>query len=412
MRTLKITCLTVCVLAICRPVFSQAVTLVTLGDSLTAGDGDDGIGGGYPPRLQALLDDLYPGTTVDNVAVSGFTSDDLINVELNPAVAALNAAPAGNIRMALVWIGSNDLFGLYNYVCDYEYGNDYSACEAADLSNYTNNLGTILSALRATGAQVYIALLDDQSRRPVMTDPLMRADAYPDISEADVARMSAQVGRYNGAVQAQAAAAGAVTVDFFDTTIFENDATLADDGNHPNGAGYDYIAGRWFQTITGSAPPPPGSGAIGVFRPSSGLWALRGTTRVYFGTSEDTKLFADFDGDLTRDIGIFRESSGLWAIRGVTRDYFGGSSDIPVPGDYDGDGTTDRAVFRSGSGLWVVRGMTRVYFGGSGDRPVTGDYNGDGADDFGIFRGSAGLWALRGISRIYFGTVSDQAVQG
>jgi hypothetical protein len=44
-------------------------------------------------------------------------------------------------------------------------------------------------------------------------------------------------------------------VDFFNSTIFENWATLSDDGNHPNGAGYDAIATIWYQAITGSSTP-------------------------------------------------------------------------------------------------------------------------------------------------------------
>ncbi len=43
----------------------------------------------------------------------------------------------------------------------------------------------------------------------------------------------------------------------------------------------------------------------------------------------------DYDGDGVSDIAIFRESVGLWAIRGVTRAYFGTSVDQPVFGDYD-----------------------------------------------------------------------------
>ncbi len=79
---------------------------------------------------------------------------------------------------------------------------------------------------------------------------------------------------------------------------------------------------------------------------------------------------ADFSGDGTNDIGIFRPSSGLWAIRGVTRAYFGTSGDTPMPGDYNGDGTVDIAIFRPNSGLWAVRNLTRVYFGGSDDLPL------------------------------------------
>ncbi|MFH1039083.1 MAG: GDSL-type esterase/lipase family protein, partial [PVC group bacterium] len=86
----------------------------------------------------------------------------------------------------------------------------------------------------------------------------------------------------------------------------------------------------------------------------------------------------DYDGDSTSDIAVFRQSSGLWAVKGVTRVYFGTGSDTPAPGDFDGDGRTDLALFRPASGLWAVRGITRAYFGRSGDIPAPGDYDGNG----------------------------------
>lgn len=81
---------------------------------------------------------------------------------------------------------------------------------------------------------------------------------------------------------------------------------------------------------------------------------------------------ADFDGDGTNDIGIFRKDSGLWAIRGITRVYFGSSTDQTMPGDYNGNGTVDIAVYRPANGLWAVRSTTRVYFGSSSDEPIVG----------------------------------------
>ena len=113
-----------------------------------------------------------------------------------------------------------------------------------------------------------------------------------------------------------------------------------------------------------------GEAPLAIFRPSSGLWALRGTTRAYFGGSLDTPVYSDYDGDGTKDIAIFRSTSGLWAIRGITRAYFGGSSDEPVPGDYNDDGSSDIAIFRESSGLWAIRGITRAYFGTTDDIPL------------------------------------------
>jgi len=155
-----------------------------------------------------------------------------------------------------------------------------------------------------------------------------------------------------------------------------------------------------------------GTSDIAIFRDSSGLWAIRDLTRVYFGGSSDETVPGDYNGDGTTEIGIFRDSSGLWAIRDVTRAYFGGGGDLPEPGDYDGDGSADIGIFRSTSGLWAIRDVTRVYFGGSEDDPAPGYYDVNGSKDIGIFRGSSGLWAIRDITRVYFGGSTDEPVPG
>ncbi len=154
-----------------------------------------------------------------------------------------------------------------------------------------------------------------------------------------------------------------------------------------------------------------GTAEIAVFRPSSGLWAVRGLTRLFFGEAADQPVPSDYDGDGTDEIAVFRESSGLWAVRGVTRFYFGQRGDIPAPGDYSGGGTDSAALFRPSSGLWTVRGLTRTYFGGTADRPAPGYYL-DNIVVPAIFRPAAGLWAVRGRTRVYFGTSGDLPVPG
>ncbi len=151
---------------------------------------------------------------------------------------------------------------------------------------------------------------------------------------------------------------------------------------------------------------------IAVFRPSTGLWAVRGLGRSYFGTDGDRPASGDYDGDGITDIAIYRPSSGLWAVKNITRVYFGSGSDTSVPGDYDGDGNCDIAVFDLDIGLWSIRGITTAYFGNIDDNPIPGDYNGDGVDDIGIFRPTSGLWAIRGITRSYFGADGDTPVPG
>ena len=155
-----------------------------------------------------------------------------------------------------------------------------------------------------------------------------------------------------------------------------------------------------------------GTSDIAIFRQNSGLWAIRGLTRFYFGSSYDLPISGDYDGNRKTEAGIFRSTSSLWAVRGITRIYFGAPTDMPAPGDYNGDRSTDVAIFRYDTGLWAVKDITRVYFGGSTDEPVSGYFNGDETKDIGIFRPSSGLWAIRNVTRLYFGSSSDTIVPG
>jgi len=182
---------------------AQAITLVALGDSLTAGSGDESGAnlGGFPSRLLMLLENNYPGSTLNNLAHPGLTSNDVINIELTPAISTLNAAASGNRKIALIWVGSNDLFSLYNEVCDRYYPGNYPLCEQDDLNLYRKNMETILSGLQGAGAELYVALLDDLSKRPILADAAMRGALYTNITSEEVARTSVQVTRYNEAIR-------------------------------------------------------------------------------------------------------------------------------------------------------------------------------------------------------------------
>lgn len=219
-------------------------------------------------------------------------------------------------------------------------------------------------------------------------------------------------------------------------TIHHSFGVSAEDGNTPygnliqlDGTIYGMTphggSNGWGAIFSLPLPPPPvlpvidsgdydgdGTSDIAIFRGSSGLWAVRGITRVYFGALTDVPAPGDYAGDGITGIGIFRPATGLWAIRDLTRVYFGDSSDMSVPGDYDGDGRCDVSVFRNATGRWGIRNLTRLYFGGSGDLPVPGCYDGDGTKDIAVFRPGSSLWAIRGISTFYFGAGSDIPVPG
>jgi lysophospholipase L1-like esterase len=205
----------------------RTLTVVAMGDSLTEGNEDTPGMGGYPARLEKLLNGVKPGAQVVNLGKSGWTSAQLLKRQLPTA---LEIKPA----VAIVWIGSNDLWRYYR-----------ADQEVEDLRNFTSNLDTILSTLKDNGIQTFVAQGDDQSKRPVASTT--EVEPY---TQEDRDRMSRRVVAYNEVISQMAKEHGATTVDFYNTDIFTNPETLAADGNHPNPRGYDSIAQKWFEAIS------------------------------------------------------------------------------------------------------------------------------------------------------------------
>jgi lysophospholipase L1-like esterase len=222
------------------------ISMIAIGDSLTEGDGDES-GRGYPGRLLALVNEIRVGSTITNFGRSGWNSSALIDGDqgllgqLPRAVDEIAIAKSqGRGVVVLVWIGSNDLWYLY------EFGGDVGdEQEVQELAHFSENIDTILSELRNAGAEVIIALLDDQSKRPIA----LAGQAFVEITPDELNRMAIQVVRYNEVITQKADQYGALTVDFYNTDIFTNRSTLYDDGNHPNANGYDVIAQKWFEVL-------------------------------------------------------------------------------------------------------------------------------------------------------------------
>lgn len=229
-----------------QPLPSGPISMIAIGDSLTQGDGDE-TGRGYPGRLLEIINELRPGSTMTNFGQSGWNSDALINGDqgfLGQLPRTIDevaiAKSQGRGAVVFVWIGSNDLWYLY------EYGGDITEeQEIQDLEHFASNMDLVISQLRNVGAEVIIALLDDQSKRPVA----IRGEAFTEITDDELARMAIHVQKYNEIISQKANQYGALTVDFYNSDIFTNPATLYDDGNHPNSSGYDIIAQKWLEVL-------------------------------------------------------------------------------------------------------------------------------------------------------------------
>lgn len=228
------------------------ITLVSLGDSLTAGQGEDPERS-YPDRLRADLEAAgRAGSTAVNLGRSGWDSAEVISGadgdggQLPAALDAIaQAKQESRPVIATLLIGSNDLWRLYAPDGD----STTAEQEQQNLDTYRSNVTRIVGDLRAAGALVVIGINDDQSRRPAITDPAIRQNTVPGITDAEAVRMTAQATRFAEVVRTVAAANDALVVDFFTAPFFTDPALLAEDGMHPNAKGYDRMAVMWWDVI-------------------------------------------------------------------------------------------------------------------------------------------------------------------
>jgi lysophospholipase L1-like esterase len=174
---------------------------VALGDSYTIGT-SVGVDERFPNQLAAALPELE---LVDNLGVNGFTSRDLIEVEL-PRLAALRP------DVVTVLIGVNDVFqGVPNDVyCRYVYAIPDGLVAAVG------------------NDRVLVVTIPDYTVTPAGAD------------YGDPTRQSAGIRANNETMRAAAAARSIAVVDIYGLSLGAKDdrGLVAADGLHPSGAQY------------------------------------------------------------------------------------------------------------------------------------------------------------------------------
>jgi lysophospholipase L1-like esterase len=235
------------------PLAAGPVTLVALGDSLTFGEGDE-TGLGFAGRLTESIaaEPGREGSTLVNLGQNGWDSAMLVDGQegAEPQLAqavdeARRATESGGVALATVLIGSNDLWYLYDY--GPLEGTDAAAEEAA-IDVYRTNLDRAVGELQEAGAVVVVGLPDDQTLRPGVADLDVLHTYLPNITADEVDQMSALALRFDVVAEEVAADHGALTVDTNDP-LWADPSKMADDGIHPNEAGYADLAALWMEVI-------------------------------------------------------------------------------------------------------------------------------------------------------------------
>jgi len=230
------------------------VTVVTLGDSLTSGDGDEAGQGGYAGRLVAAIEasEGRTGSSLLNLGVSGWDSTMMVeggdgaDPQLAPAVEAVRAAAdEGRPAVATILIGSNDLWYVYEYS---EQSGATAENEDAAAQVYEQNLDRAVAELTEAGATVVVGLPDDQSLRPGVADIERLNTVLPYTTADEVQQMSGLAARFDDIATEVAAEHDALVVDTNDP-FWADEATMAEDGIHPNAAGYDRLTELWLEAL-------------------------------------------------------------------------------------------------------------------------------------------------------------------
>jgi acyl-CoA thioesterase I len=185
---------------------------VALGDSTVEGVGATSASTTYVGQLHRRLQTLYPGARVDNLGVGGATSADVLERQLERAVAL---AP----QLVTLSIGPNDI------------------TTHVPVARYEHNVAAILARLtRVTSAVVVVNLLPD-----LAVTPRFRAHQARPV----VARLTVE---FNEALARQARRHGAELVDLYGPSQAEvpvRPELMSKDGYHPSDAGY----ARWAELV-------------------------------------------------------------------------------------------------------------------------------------------------------------------
>ena len=196
-----------------NPMRSGPIVYVALGDS--TGSGVGARNGGYVARLFKRLEERRPGSTLNNLCVSGSTTADVLRGQLDQGVAM-------KPDLVTLGIGINDIgHGL-------------------TLDQFAKNYEEILSALKEnTTAEIVVTNLPDVSSAPRIPGPMRST-------------YQQQIVQFSQKLEEIANRHGVTIFDIYSITTEElasHPEYFSADGFHPSDDGYELWATRMWPTL-------------------------------------------------------------------------------------------------------------------------------------------------------------------
>jgi lysophospholipase L1-like esterase len=194
------------------PPSSQGIRYLALGDSFTIGTGSSP-DLAFPSQLKRLLLKKGVDVRLENVAVNGYSTNEVIARELE----ALTRFKPDTVTLA---IGANDIV------------------RGDNETKYRENLKVIFKAIAKAGVKrVFVLPQPDWSQSPI-------AAGFGDPSE-----LRSRIEAYNAILADEARQAGATYVDLFPQFVEQaKQGLIAPDGLHPSPKAYAF----WAESLAGS----------------------------------------------------------------------------------------------------------------------------------------------------------------
>jgi lysophospholipase L1-like esterase len=262
---------------------ADPISIVTLGDSLTATYAGQPTRAGDQSWTDLLQSQRAGQINVYNVAVSGATSNDL-------AAQVTSASQyAGKASYATVYIGANDLYNYFNPPA----GQGTLITPAALVANIAQNLATAVGSLQAMGFKVVVANVPDFGVTPYAQNLLQGDPAALQVITGLTTAVNTQI-------QALAQTLGVPVVDLFalnnrsQTPLFiggvqVNSSLYAADGYHPSSIGQALIANTTLEALNLAY----GADTTGLMFTDAQILALKGMT-AQANTTFDVSPFVQY----------------------------------------------------------------------------------------------------------------------
>lgn len=214
-----------------------ALRIVAIGESWTAGQGDEVDPLGYVGIVARRLAQARPGSTYENYGCSGWSAPQLLREGCDGNPVPIVRVESSRPTHVTVLIGAND-------IADWRW-EDGAVLGDFSFSQYEEALETVHARIAATGARIVQIEVPDLPRFPV-------ARTWTDAKRREIRE---RIARVNSAIRRMVAARRGIVVPLHSVEALYAPANFVGDGLHLNHRGYTIVADALWSALSREVAP-------------------------------------------------------------------------------------------------------------------------------------------------------------